>query len=441
MIKYISYTAIALILATKVISAQDTLNYKQCVDYAIEHNIKFIKEGLNIDKQKLEYNNQYLNYLPQANIRGQYEMNKGRSIDPETNDITDKQYYSNSYALNTSLVLFNGFRKHNRVAYQKYILKSTTNNIDKAKNELTYNILELYGEALLNNGLAKIHNEQYSLSERELKKKEEMYKFGKAAKTDIYEAKARLAADKHKKILYSDMAKLSILKLKRMMHYPLDSSLNIKPLSKGIIQAVDTTGIFNNAKTNLPEIKSLNNQLMAAKKQVSIKSAELMPVLSAYYNMNSGYYETTVDGTGKTIPFNDQINNNRRSNFGLTLSIPIFSILSSRNSVKQAKIQYKQQSLDMQDRLKMLEYEIAEAHMTLMATNQEYISTIEYSETQQLAFIAAQKKKDKGIISLMDYYESKNTLAKAKSEVLRTRIQLFLKGVTIRYYVTGKMLQ
>ncbi len=440
MIKHISYTAIALIFTTRIVSAQDTLNYKQCVDYAIEHNIKFIKEKLNVKKQKLEYNNQYLNYLPQANIRGQYEVNKGRSIDPETNDITDKQYFSNSYALNTSLVLFNGFRKHNRVAYQKYILKSTSNNIDKAKNDLTYNILELYGEALLNKGLAKIHSEQYTLSERELKKKEEMYKFGKAAKTDIYEAKARLAADKHKKMLYNDMAKLSILKLKQMMHYPIDSSLNIKSLGKGKINTVDTTGIFNSAKENLPEIKSLNNKLMAAKKQISIRSSELMPVLSAYYNINSGYYETTVDGVGKTIPFNDQISNNRRSNFGVTLSIPVFSILSSRNSVKQAKIQYKQQSLDMQDRLKMLEYEIAEAHMTLIATNQEYISTVEYSETQKLAFTAAQKKKDKGIISLMDYYESKNSLAKAKSEVLRTRIQLFLKGATIRYYITGKML-
>lgn len=420
--------------------SQRIWKYEECVEYAIKNNVGYVVDKLDYRKQQLEYRNAMFGYLPGGSASVGYSVNSGRSVNPETNEITEKSYFSNSYGVGFSYTLFDGFRRYNRLKYEKYMLNSAAGNLEKSKNDLVYQVADLYGRAVLNQGLAKIYIDQYKLSEKEYEKKQEMFKLGRLAKADLYEAKARLAADNYLKIYNGNNAEISLLQLKEIMNFPADSILSIDTLEFRKAAYEGEEAVYELAKNNLPELKSMEEQLKASYKQVRIAYSYMMPQLSASLNISTGYYETKVDSEGNTVSFNDQIDLNRNVRYGVSLSIPIFGIINSANSVMKSKIEVKKKELILKRRLKKLEYEVKEALMSLKASGEEYQSAVEKMKSYTMAFEVATKKMEKGMISIMDYYEAKNNLSRSKTDVLRTRIQLFLKEITIKYYVTGSMI-
>jgi len=56
------------------------------------------------------------------------------------------------------------------------------------------------------------------------------------------------------------------------------------------------------------------------------------------------------------------------------------------------------------------------------------------------AFKIAEKKREKGLIGMMEYDEARNNLGVAAAESLRTNLQLFLAEKTMKFYLTGQII-
>jgi outer membrane protein TolC len=70
----------------------------------------------------------------------------------------------------------------------------------------------------------------------------------------------------------------------------------------------------------------------------------------------------------------------------------------------------------------------------------EYESSLSQLLKNRKAFDSAEKKLKNGLISIIEYDIQKNKLFKAKTEVLRTGLQLMLKERYIRFLMTGSLL-
>jgi outer membrane protein TolC len=435
-----SLTIIAFCISTYQYShSKSVWTYYDCVDYAFKHNIENQIKNIDVKQQDLKYNSAVMSYIPNISAGTNYNITNGRSVNPETNEITEKSYFSNSYSINTSYTLFDGFKKYNKLQFEDYNTKYVKNSYNKYRNELSYTIAELYGKLLLNQGLSNIYKIQYKNSTKEYKRKKELYKLGRIAKAELLESKARLSADSYLKIYNKNLAKISEIQLKKIMNFPTDSSLIVSSEINKEIILNDTTDLFGNAKRKLPEVQALEAQLKASESQLKLAYANLLPRLNAEFRINTGYHETKRDAEGNTMAFSDQISNNRNIVYGVNLSIPISSLFHSANNIKVAKLMKEKQELSLKLKLKNLEYEINEAKISILASKEEYLSALESRNSYEIASEVAEKKMDKGLISTLDYYESINNLAKSESEVLRTKIQLFLKSITIKYYLTGQI--
>ena len=186
---------------------------------------------------------------------------------------------------------------------------------------------------------------------------------------------------------------------------------------------------------------AVTHQLEAAKKQLNMVKGEMYPSLALYSGWRTGYYETYTDEEGNTIAFGDQFEQNRQLNYGISLSIPISGLFQSHNRMRQARVHEKQMENRLKTQLNELEYEISEELLNWRAAISEQKMALKKVKSQEAAFLTAQNKWEEGLISIMDFYESRNRLAQARGEALRTKLQLFIKERTIQFYLTGTLFE
>lgn len=433
---------ILLILLVIEGNSQEKWDYKRCVEYAVSNNLDLLNSKLNIDKQELVVNSQFYNMLPGASGSINYYENSGIATDPNTNDIIETTFFSNKYSVGTSVNLFNGFRQLNRIFYEKYNLKITKSQYARNKNDLIFNVLNAFVICNYTRGLSEVAKKQYELSKKELEKITRLADIGRAAKADVFETEARTLNSNYNLLNMENRYNKSLHDLKTLMNFPFDTELNIDTISKTIIFSApeNKDSIIILSKQLSLDIKILENHLLATKKNLQMIKAGALPSLSFSAGWGTGFYETNSDSVGNVIPFADQFNDNDGFNYGFRLSIPLFDRFYRRNNIKTTKINLIQAENELKTKIKELEYEVNEALLDLKASKSEYLLAQKRLEAQKIAYQTSEKKKEKGLISIMDFYESQNNLFQAEVEVLRTRQQLFLKEKTINFYLTGSFI-
>mgnify|MGYP006288917743 CR=1 FL=1 len=210
--------------------ATNSWNYRQCARYALEHSLALKDMKYQLEKQEYRYKSALNDLLPSVDGGTTYGINNGKTVDPNTNDVIENEFFSNSYRLSGSIGLFNGFRKYNRIRFEKYNLKATDKQYEQQKNNLVFRVLDAFTQYLLNVGLVDIQQQQLEMSEKELERVNELIDLGRAPASEKYEVEARLASDEFVLTRYQKLTDQSLLQLKILMNYPADSTLHLQSL-------------------------------------------------------------------------------------------------------------------------------------------------------------------------------------------------------------------
>ena len=192
--------------------------------------------------------------------------------------------------------------------------------------------------------------------------------------------------------------------------------------------------LFEQFTTWSPYYQSIEANLKATEKGLSISRSRLYPSIFARGSMNTGYSETNRSENGEIIDFGDQFKNNRSQYFGASLNIPVFSKWAFRSDIKKAKLDIDYAKIVLEDERQKLFFEMANDLTDLEALYQEYNQYEKRSEVDDLAYKAAEKKFEQGLINVIEFYIAKNRLATTSSQVLRARLQWEIKMKTIEFY-------
>ena len=197
----------------------------------------------------------------------------------------------------------------------------------------------------------------------------------------------------------------------------------------------DQEAIFNAAKDFIPIIKAEELKVAASKKQLAMARGSLYPSLSLYAGYRTGYFETNMNTvTGEVIPFNDQITDNASRFVGVSLNIPISNGWSGRSRIKQQKVAMMRAdnalAVQKQQMYQLIQQLVQEAN----ALQSEYKQSSQRTEAQVLSFNIAQKRYEKGLISIIELNQSKNLLANARNENLQVQLRLMTNKSTLDFY-------
>jgi len=424
------------LLIGNVLNAQQSWSLTQCISYAIENNFN-IKEYEILEKLSVEDLKQSKrDLLPGLSASTSAGFNFGRSVDPNTNGYINTEFFNNSYNLSSSIAVFDGFRLQNQIKFQKFRKQVSEYNRLNAIDLLAFDVMTAFFDVVYYDGMLKIANEQVEASKLSLKTTEKKVEVGLKAKTDLLDMRANLEREELNKIQIENALETTILRLKQLMNLVSSEKMELIDDAPTVFneEVNQPQQLFSQFTTWSPYYQSIEANLNAAEKGLALSRSQLYPSIWASGSYSTGYYETRTDENGETIKFGDQFKNNRSQYVGASLSIPIFNRWANRSSVKKAKLDIEKAKNNLEDVKQVMLFDMVNNLTELEAFYKEYNQYVKRSEVDQLAFKAAEKKFEQGLIDVNDYYIAKNRLASTQSQVLRSRTQWEIKMRTLEFY-------
>jgi len=188
----------------------------------------------------------------------------------------------------------------------------------------------------------------------------------------------------------------------------------------------------------LPRLRAIEYELEASAKQVAAAKGLLAPGLSVGGAIFTGYYKVLGEDAAEQISYSSQLKNNNSQALYLSLNIPIFNRYSASRNIKLAKIRKSDNELRLELEKNNLYTEIENACLAYNRGKQEYLAAEANLEFNRKSFDAMEKKFESGLIDVTDYSAAKTTLFSAETEALRTRLQIMIRELTIRFYSSGE---
>jgi len=421
------------------LSAQKKWSLDECVSYAMEHNLPLNDFEYTAQSNKETYRQSIRNLLPDISGRTNYVINFGRSTDPFTNDVVTTEFFSNSYNLDASIDLFQGFQKLNSIKASKFLYNATKEEAQQQRYLLAFRVMQAFYDIQFFEGLVAISKEQVTVSQTNLDLVKKQIELGLMAGADLYEAESLLLADQLTLTQSENQLVTAKLQLIQEMNLENVDDISIQPVmaKKETPQesaAIQSDSIFAEAQGFLPLIKAQELRAKAAKKQLAVARGQLSPSLSMFWGVGTGYFETTRDTLGNTIPFRDQFRDNTFQFVGVGLNIPISNRWSRRSQVKQNKIERLRAENNLEVQKQVLFQTIQQLVQEYRALQVEYDQSSQNVEAQNLAFTIAQKRYEKGLINALELFTAKNLFASAQNTNLQVRLRLEVNKSTLDFY-------
>jgi outer membrane protein len=424
--------------------AQKVWALDQCINYAWDNNFSVHSQELGVNIRKTDYRQARNDLLPTLSLQSSLNQYFGRSIDPTTNAYIDVKFFNNGYGISSSVDLFNGFMKLNTIDMQRLNFEAEKNKLQQVRNEVAFTVINSYFNVLLQQGLSSIARENYQLSRDQFDYTIKFVEIGRKPGTDLLETEANMAADSFLLVQSYHLLEQASLGLKYQMNFPVADSLVIDTLVPSILSGtLDTLSmeeLLRVASESLPDITLARNQLHAAKKAVQVSKGAFSPRIGFYAGWNSQYTDIDRDQANNIIPFSDQISNSSNEYLSLGIEIPLFSRFSKYTSLSKSKLQYQQAKVQFDDVSYKLMMAVEKSLTDWRSARAEYESSLCQLAKSRKAYEAAEKKLDKGLINIIEFYIQKNKWVRAKTEVLRTGLQVLLKERYLRFLMTGSLL-
>ena len=421
------------------VQAQSSWSLEECVAYAMVHNLE-VKDFEYVSQSgKENYRQSIRNLLPRIDATTGYNINYGRSTDPFTNDVVTNEFFSNGYSLSSSIDLFQGFLKMNAIKTSRFIYEANLQETLQQKYLLAFRVMRAFYDVRFYEELVEVAKGQTEVSQANYNLVKRQIELGLKAGADLYESESLLLSDKLN--LTQSENKLELAKLQLMQEMNLEDRDNFYVASKKqedgfqqVFQAIHTDSIYQQAESFLPLLKAQEFRVNAARKQIDVNRAYLYPSLSLYANIGTGYFQTTRDTLGNTIEFRNQIRDNTYRAVGLSLNIPISRGWSTRSRIKQSKIDLLRVENNFEIQKQTVYNDIQQLVVENKALQNEYAQSLQKVKAQELTFLIAQRRYEKGLISILELTSAKNLFSAAQNENLEVGLRLEVNNSTIDFY-------
>lgn len=428
------------VLLSLMISAAgaQTWNLRQCIDYALEHNINVQQRILN--EQTAERNLKISKYsmLPNLNAGVGQSFDFGRSTDRE-GVLTDNSSMSTSFSLSTSMPLFSGLRIHHQIEANKLNLSAAMEDLAKARADLELNITSAYLSVLFNKELLAVARSQVDFSQEQVARAEKLVDAGKVAQSELYDAKALLAQDESSLIGCENALRLALLDLAQLLE--LDNVVGFDIAQPKIEEEslshyttlLNADSTFAQALTFRPEIKASEHRLNSSKRSLKITQSYYYPSLSLQAGYSTGYYNAYSMDIPQD-PFGEQMNVNQREYVGLSLNIPIFNRLEVYNQVKISRLNISQYELELENTKKVLLREIQQAYYNAVAAQHKFKASQNSVAASEESFRYAEERYAAGRSTNFDFNDAKTRLIKAQSDLLQAKYEYLFRCKILDFY-------
>ncbi|WP_417611244.1 TolC family protein [Owenweeksia hongkongensis] len=447
---------------------------EECVNYALENNIQIKQTALQVEANKTSQQSAKWDIAPNFNLNSNYGWNFGLNIDPVTNEISQARRQTASLNLQGNWVVFNGLRKHYNISKSNLDYLAALYDLEDIKNDISLNVAASYLQILLNKEILAVAKEQERVSQLQVNRTTKLVEAGASPKGDQLQLEAQLARD-HQNVIASENA-LTISKLQLanllQLENPDDFEISSPDLDvpEAALVARDPASIFATAMDLQPAIKGAETRVESSEKNEAITKSGAYPTLSVVGQVGTSYSDQILEPAGtetvnlpqpiydqngqvifipysQTVPigpyeekkFGNQVGDNLNEYIGLSLSVPLFNGLNVHSNKQIAEINTKQSQLQLEMEKNTLRQTIYQAHADAKASYNSYLAAEVTVESSEESFKYSKERFEVGALNQFDFENAKNSLAIAKSEMLRSKYDYIFKTKVLEFYLTNQI--
>lgn len=465
-------------------STPKPLSLPECVDIALKNNLRVRRSIFNVETANVNLFQSKMNFLPTLNGGASQNFNFGRSINPVTNTFEAQRANSMNVQVNSSLLLFNGFRVTNSFRQSRVDVAAADEDLQKAKNDVIINVVTLYINVIFNKELLQNNQYQLSSSQQQLERIVKQVEAGALPKSNQLTQEAQVATNEVNLINQENALNLSMLQLKQAMQIPASEPMDVVipeiALEDLILEATPDQVYMESLKT-MPEIKSAMLKVQSAQHALKAAKGSLYPRLSLNATAFSNYSSLNTDipvfdretvpsmtpganqspigyayapGIGsapvygfqfplKSIDPNgrfDQINENLSEQVGIQLQIPIFNNWSSRANVQRAAIQNEVARINEIEVQNTLRQTIESAYNDAYAASKTYAANQKQVSAREEAYRMVLQRFELGSANFVEKQIAENDLFQSRSDLTRAKYNFIFRKKILDFY-QGKQIE
>jgi len=442
---------------------------RDCVDYAIENNIRVKQSENNISLAEVDKRAAIGNFIPNLNFNSNASWNQGLTTDATTGVLINQTTQTTNGGFSSGVAIYRGLRNQNELRRAELSILATQYQLDQMKDDISLFVINAYLEVLFSKEAVNVAIPQVEITQEQLARTNQLVEAGTIPRGDLLDVEATLANDEQNLIITENrvrLAKISLAQLLQLEDYEdfdiADEEIETLPLVNLPEYSVDM--IFEKALETRNEIKVAKTNIEIAESDVKLAKGALQPTLSGFYNWNSRYSDrdrfdvipdldnptrvigqTEITGENVITPnsmqigvpaddFFSQIKDNKGSAFGVSLQIPILNGFSASNSVRRAKINFDQQKYQLEQEELDLEKIIHQVYTDAVGALKLYDATKRSLEARQVSFEYAQERFDVGVLNSFDYGQIKTRLVTANSDFLTAKYDFIFRVKLLEYY-------
>jgi outer membrane protein len=452
---------------------------RECVDFALANNLDIERAKYDVTSAEITRQQARMAMLPNLNASISNGYNWGRSINPVTNEFTTQQVNSLSPNVSSQTTLFNGLRIQNTIKQNSRDLEASRFDLEKAKNDVTLNVINLYINVIFNKELTDNARFQLSSSQQQLDRTRKQVAAGALPKSEELNLDAQVATNEVNLITNENSLNLSVLQLKQALQLPAATPFDIVMpdiSTEELVIDQSREQIFDVAKETMPEVKSARLKVQSSVHGVKAAKGSLYPRLTFSASMNSNYssanaeqfiptefargseseallsrpigfydnsgvftpvyaYDYTVtNGQYISYGYRDQLQDNLYRSIGFSLSIPLFNGLQVRAGVRRAVITQRLAEVNVKQVDNTLRQNVETAYNDAFAASKTYNSSTRQVQAREEAFRMTKQRYEIGASNYVEYQVAENELFRAKSDLARAKYNFIFRKKLLDFY-------
>ena len=405
----------------------------QCIDHALENNLSVKRSGLNVEQREIDLNTAENNRLPSVSGSAGQNFSFGRGLTAD-NTYANTNTTNTSFSVGAQVPVFNGFQIKHNIELSKLNLAAATADLEKAKDDIRVAVAQAYVQILYNMEILDVARSQVEIDSLQVVRLTEMAENGMVASADVSAQEATLAQSRVSATQAENNVALAILDLTQLLELPSPEGFHIaRPSVEGLetVMLMDPEAIYAEAVQFKPAVKAEEIRLDQALKSIDLAKDSFLPSLSLSGGLGTNYY--TSSGF-PSAGFSSQLKNNFSQYIGLNLSVPIFSHFSNRNQVRNARLQYSNQEIMLDNSRKTLYKEIQQAYYNAVGSQAKYRSSMIAAASAEDAFELAQAKYENGKSGITEFNEAKGRYMSAASNLVQARYEYLYQSKILDFY-------
>ena len=423
-----------LLLAASVATAQEhgPWSLRDCIGYALEHNISLQQQGLQVQQQELQLSTSKGSRLPSVSANASENFSFGRGLTAD-NTYSNTNTTSTGFSLGASVPIYQGSRISNSIRQDELNLKAVTADFERAKENVSMAVAQAYVQILYNMELLDVARNQVAIDSLQVERLTGMLENGKASPAQVAQQRAALGQSRLTATEALNSLKLAVLDLTQLLELPSPEGFTIvRPVTdlEGTILP-DPERIYEDALLEKPAVKAEEFRLDASEYAIKIAKGGYLPTISASGGLGSNYYTMS---SAPSTSFADQMKNNFSQYLGLTLSVPIFNGFQTRNQVRAAELSRKNQMLQLENTRKTLYKEIQQAYYNAVAAREKLLSSREAEASAKESYDLVTAKYENGKANITEFNEARDAFLRSESDLSRARYEFLYATKLLDFY-------